>query len=160
MNDPHDDTYEYVPPRIVGQITGPIVPIRDDTAEPNFEAMRASMAAIDRGEFRPIEEVIDEFSGQVHDDTAEPFPISGNGPLTAHIDAWPSPEPYPLHSFEVPPPRASRPSFVSVNLARAVIDAHQQGNQAAFAVAIEQLADAIDGGRNMNSGPLAPIQGE
>jgi hypothetical protein len=48
---------------------------------------------------------------------------------------------------------------VPVNLARAVIDAHQQGNQAAFSVAIEQLADAIDGGRNSNSGPLAPIQG-
>jgi hypothetical protein len=121
MSDPHDDTYDSVPLRTVGQITGPIVPIRDDTAEP--------------------------------------FP-SGNGPLTARIDAWPSPEPYPLHSFEMPPPRASRPCFVPVNLARAVIDAHQQGNQAAFSVAIEQLADAIDGGRNMNSGNFAPIQGD
>jgi hypothetical protein len=96
----------------------------------------------------------------IRDDTAEPFPISGNGPLTEKLDAWKVPEPYPLHSFEMPPPRASRPCFVSVNLARAVIDAHQQGNQAAFSLAIEQLADAIDGGRNSNSGPLAPIQGD
>jgi hypothetical protein len=49
---------------------------------------------------------------------------------------------------------------VPVNLARAVIDAHQQGDQAAFSVAIEQLADAIDGGRNSNSGNFAPIQGQ
>jgi hypothetical protein len=96
----------------------------------------------------------------IRDDTAEAFPISGNGPLTARIDAWPAPEPYPLHSFEMPPPRASRPCFVPVNLARAVVDAHQQGNRGALALAIDALADAIDGGKNMNSGPLAPIQGQ
>ena len=69
-------------------------------------------------------------------------------------------EQFPLHgAYDMPPPRTSRPCFVPVNLARAVIDARQQGNQAAFARAIEELADAIDGGRNENSGNFAPIQG-
>jgi hypothetical protein len=27
----------------------------------------------------------------IRDDTAEAFPLSGNGPLTARIDAWPAP---------------------------------------------------------------------
>jgi hypothetical protein len=95
-----------------------------------------------------------------HDETAEAFPLSGRGPLTERIDGWKVPEQYPLHgAFDMPPPRTSRPCFVPVNLARAVIDARQQGNQAAFARAIEELADAIDGGRNENSGNFAPIQG-
>ena len=92
------------------------------------------------------------------DDTAEAFPISCNGPLTAESDGGKVPEQFPLHgSFDMSHPRALRPCFVPVNLARAVIDAHQQGNQAAFAKAIEELADAIDGGANRNSGNVAPI---
>jgi hypothetical protein len=102
----HDDTYESVPLRPVGEITGPLVPIRDDTT----------------------------------------FAFS---------------EPYPLHgAFEMPPPRASRPSFVSATIAAAVVAAHQQGNSTAFALALEQLADALDGGANRNSGNVAPIQGQ
>jgi hypothetical protein len=70
-------------------------------------------------------------------------------------------EQFPLHgAFDMPPPRASRPSFVPVDLAPAVIDAHQQGNQAAFATAIEELADAIDVGANRNSCNVAQIQGQ
>ena len=70
-------------------------------------------------------------------------------------------EQYPLHAdFQMPPPRASRPSFVSATIAQAVVAAHQQGNSAAFALALEQLADAIEGGANRNSGARAPIQGE
>jgi hypothetical protein len=47
-------------------------------------------------------------------------------------------EQYPLHAdFQMPPPRASRPSFVSATIAQAVVAAHQQGNSAAFALALE-----------------------
>jgi hypothetical protein len=70
-------------------------------------------------------------------------------------------EQYPLHAdFQMPPPRASRPSFVPATIAQAVVAAHQQGNSAAFALALEQLADALDGGRNSNSGNAAPIHHE
>ena len=95
-----------------------------------------------------------------HDDTAEPFPISGNGPLTAKIDGCKVPEQFPLHAdFQMPPPRASRPEFIHRSIAQRVIDSFGK-TDADFAAAIEELQDALDGGRNNNSGACAPIQGQ
>ena len=96
----------------------------------------------------------------IRDDTAEPFPISGNGPLTERIDGWKVPEQFPLHAdFQMPPPRASRPEFIHRSIAQRVIDSFGTSD-AEFAEAIEAMQAALDGGENRNSGSVAQIQGQ
>ena len=92
----------------------------------------------------------------IRDDTAEAFPLSGNGPLTARIDAWPAPEPYPLPmSFPMPAPFDSPQQ----QLVDRLVVAQRRGDHATFAETLDKLCE-LRGINNSNSGPVAPIQGQ
>ena len=92
----------------------------------------------------------------IRDDTAEAFPLSGNGPLTARIDAWPAPEPYPLPlSFPMPAPFDSPQQ----QLVDRLVVAQRRGDHATFAATLDKLCELRDI-HNSNSGSFAPIQGD
>ena len=99
-------------------------------------------------------------SDPIRDDTAEAFPLSGNGPLTAKIDAWPAPEPYPLQmmfpmSFPMPAPFDSPQQ----QLVDRLVVAQRRGDHATFAATLDKLCELRDI-HNSNSGNFAPIQGD
>lgn len=103
-------------------------------------------------------EYVDMASDPIRDDTQEAFPLSGKGPLTPAIDAWPAPEPYPLPidaSFDMPQPFDSPQQ----QLVDRLVVAQRRGDHATFAEVLDRLYELREVTNN-NSGACAPIQGE